>query len=320
MKAIVQDRYGDSSVLQYEDVPEPELTPDRVLVRMKAAGLEMGQWHFMEGKPYFARAFLGLRKPKVRIRGWDFAGVVEAVGSEVTHVEPGDEVFGSTAGSFAEVLRPRGDEVTIKPAALSFEEAAALTTSGYTALQALRDKAQVGPGERVLITGAGGGVGHMAVQLAKHYGATVVGVCSAGKLDFVRAQGADAVIDYTKLSVGESLDAEGDGYDAIIDIGGGRGVKELRRLLAPTGKIVLVGGEGGGALLGSASRQFTTRSKQVIGLMAVDKAEDRATLAELAEQGALRPRIDRVMPLAEGAAAIDLMAAGAPKGKIVLVP
>jgi NADPH:quinone reductase-like Zn-dependent oxidoreductase len=316
MKAITQDRYGDSSVLHYEDVPEPELTPDRVLVRMRAAGLEMGVWHLMTGKPYFARLFLGLRKPKVRIRGWDYAGVVEAVGSEVSHVKPGDEVFGSTGGSFAELLRPRGSDVTRKPATLSFEEAAGLSTSGYTALQALRDKAAVGPGQRVLIIGAGGGVGHLAVQLAKHYGATVVGVCSTGKVDFVRSLGADAVIDYTI----QPLDAEGTGYDAIIDIGGARPVKELLPLLAPAGKVVLVGGEGGGPLLGAASRQFTARSRQVSGLMAEDTQPDRETLAELAGQGVLRPHIDRVMPLAEGAAAIDLMASGAPKGKIVLVP
>ncbi len=316
MKAVIQDRYGDSSVIKYEDVPDPEIAPDRVLVRMRAAGLEMGQWHLMEGKPYFARAFLGFRRPKVRIRGWDYAGIVEAVGSEVTHVKPGDAVYGSTAGSFAEVLRPKAGEVHPKPAALSFEEAAGLATSGYTALQALRDKAQVTAGQRVLITGAGGGVGHLAVQLAKHYGATVVGVCSTGKVDFVRSLGADAVIDYTN----QPLDAEGTRYDAVIDIGGGRSVKELLGLLSPTGRLVLVGGESGGALLGSASRQFTTRNKQVIGLLAEETPEDLAALAGLADQGAIRPKIDRVMPLADAAAAIDLMAAGAPKGKIVLVP
>ena len=184
----------------------------------------------------------------------------------------------------------------------------------------MRDKAKVSTGQRVLITGAGGGVGHLAVQLAKHFGATVVGVCSTGKVDFVRSLGADAVIDYTKLSAGGSLDAEGTGYDAIIDIGGGRPVKELLRLLSPTGKVVLVGGEGGGALLGAASRQFTTRNKQVVGMLAQETPEDLAALAALADQGAVRPRIDRVMPLSEAAAAIDLMAAGAPKGKIVLVP
>lgn len=315
MKAIVQDRYGDSSVLRYEDVPDPELAPGRVLVRMKAAGLEMGQWHLMEGKPLFARLFLGLRRPKARIRGWDFAGVVEAVGTGVTSVKPGDEVFGSTSGSFAELVRPKADEVTRKPAGLSFERAAALSTSGYTALQAM-DLAKVAPGDRVLITGAGGGVGHLAVQLAKNAGATVVGVCSAGKAEFVRSLGADDVIDYAE----EQVDARGRDYDAILDIGGGRKVAELLSVLKPDGRLVLVGGEGGGPLLGSASRQFTAINKRVKGLMATDKPQDRERLAALAADGALTPHIDRVMPLAEAAAAIDLMAAGAPKGKIVLVP
>lgn len=316
MKAITQDRYGDSSVIRYRDLPEPELTPDRVLVRMRAAGLEMGVWHLMTGTPYFARLFLGIRSPKVLVRGWDYAGVVQAVGSGITHVRAGDEVFGSTAGSFAEVLRVKGDDVNLKPPALSFEQAAALSTSGCTALQAIRDKAAVSASQRVLVTGAGGGVGHLAVQLARHAGATVVGVCSTGKVAFVRSLGADAVIDYTR----QPLDAAGGDYDAIIDIGGGRPVKQLLPLLRPEGKLVLVGGEGGGKLLGAAARQITSRSKRVVGLLASDTFADRAALARLAEQGVLRVHVDRVMPLADAAAAIDLMAAGAPAGKIVLVP
>jgi NADPH:quinone reductase-like Zn-dependent oxidoreductase len=315
MKALIQDRYGDSSVLRYDDVPEPELADDRVLVRMKAAGLEMGQWHLMEGKPYFARLFLGMRGPKARIRGWDFAGVVEQVGSGVTHVKPGDEVFGSTSGSFAELVRPRGTELTLKPANLGWEQASALGTSGYTALQAVR-MAGIKSGDRVLITGAGGGVGHLAVQLAKHLGATVVAVCSPGKADFVRSLGAGDVIDYTT----EPLDARGRDYDVILDTGGARKVRELLTVLKADGRLILVGGEGGGPLLGAASRQFTARDKRVKGLMAHDDAEDREELARLAAAGAVVPHVDRVMPLAEGAAAIDLMAAGTPHGKIVLVP
>jgi NADPH:quinone reductase-like Zn-dependent oxidoreductase len=283
---------------------------------MKAAGLEMGVWHFMTGKPYFARLFLGLTRPKQRIRGSDFAGVVEAVGSEVTDLQPGDEVFGAAGGSFAELLAPPVANVTRKPQALSFEEAAALTISGCTALQALRDKAKVKAGDRVLVTGAGGGVGHLAVQLAMHLGATVVAVCSAAKADFVRGLGADAVIDYAR----QQLDAEGADYDAIIDLGGARPVRHMVPLLRPTGTLVLAGGEGGGNLLGAAGRQFTARSKQVVGLFAQETPEDRAALVELVQQGALRPRIDRVMPLAHAAEAVDLMASGAPKGKIVLVP
>ena len=171
-------------------------------------------------------------------------------------------------------------------------------------------------GHRVLITGAGGGVGHLAVQLAKHFGATVVAVCSERKAEFVRTLGADAVIDYAR----QTLDAEGTGYDAIIDLAGARPVRSMLPLLNPTGVLVLAGGEGGGALLGAASRQFSTRSKQAVGLLAQELPEDRAALAELAQQGALRPRIDRVLPLGQAADAIGLMAAGAPKGKIVLVP
>jgi len=316
MKAITQDRYGDTAVLRYDDVPDPGLAPDRVLVRMRAAGLEMGVWHFMTGKPYLARLFLGLRRPKVRVRGSDFAGVVEAVGAEVTHVRPGDEVFGATDGSFAEVLAPLGSAVTLKPAELTFEEAAALTTSGCTALQAVRDKAKVTAGDRVLITGAGGGVGHLAVQLAKHAGATVVAVCSAGKADFVRGLGADEVIDYRT----QPLDAFGGGYDAIIDIAGARPVGAMLPLVSRTGTLVLVGGEGGGALLGATARQLTAWSKRVVGLFGQERAGDRATLAELARQGAVRPHVDRVMALSQAAQAIDLMVAGAPKGKIVLAP
>ena len=253
MKAIVRDEYGSPDVLELRDIDIPEIADDEVLVRVHAAGVGRDVWHVMTGLPYPIRlAGYGLRAPKNPVIGSDVAGVVEAVGKDVTRFQPGDEVFGIGKGSFAEYARAREDKLAPKPANLTFEQAAVVAISGLTALQALRDHGQVAPGQEVLIIGASGGVGTFAVQIAKAFGAHVTGVCSTTKVEMVRSIGADHVIDYTREDF-----AEGERrYDLILDIGGNSSLARLRRALTPEGTLVIVGGEGGGRWLGGTDRQL----------------------------------------------------------------
>src|SRR4051794_3471488 len=244
MKAIVQDAYGEAEVLRLEDVDVPQPGPGEVLVAVRAAGVDRGAWHVMTGLPYLGRLGFGLRRPRNRVRGLDVAGTVEAVGADVTRFGKGDEVFGTCRGAYAEYATARADHLALKPAHLTFEQAAALPTSGATALHALRH-----PGDRVLVIGAGGGVGSFAVQLAKARGAHVTGVCSTAKVDLVRRLGADEVIDYTR----DPLTGQ---YDLILDIAGNRTLSTLRALLTPHGTLVIVGGENGGNFSGGMNRQF----------------------------------------------------------------
>src|SRR5215211_6570681 len=240
MKAIVQDEYGSPDVLELRDIDLPECADDEVLLRVHAAGVGRDVWHVMAGLPYPIRlAGYGLRAPKNPVVGSDVAGVVEAVGKNVTRFQPGDEVFGIGKGSYAEYVCAREDKLAHKPANLTFEQAAVVAISGLTALQSLRDHGRVEPEQKVLVIGASGGVGTFAVQIAKAFGARVTGVCSTTKVGMVRSIGANHVIDYTRKDFAEGEQR----YDLILDIGGNSSLARLRRALAPRGTLIIVGGE-----------------------------------------------------------------------------
>lgn len=324
MKAIVQDSYGSASVLELREVERPVPAADEVLIRVRAAGVNMADWHLMTGLPTIARLALGLGRPKAKTRGSDVAGVVEEVGSAVTRFAPGDEVFGSARATFAEFALSREERLVPKPANLSFEQAAAVSMAGYTALQAVRDLGRVQAGQRVLVIGAAGGVGHFAVQLAKQLGAEVTGVCSTGKVELVRSLGADAVIDYSRqpLALGDTLAP----FDVVIDTAGNRSLRSLRRLLTRRGTLVIVGAEGGSRVLGSLERSLRASflspfvSQRLATLMATEKHEDLVALAELLSADAIAPAIDCTFPLAEVPEAIRYLEAGRAAGKVVVVP
>ena len=250
MRAIVQDEYGDVEVLRVEEVHRPQPGPKQVLIHVRAAGVDPGVWHVMAGQPVGVRPAFGVRRPRERIRGADVAGVIEAVGSDVTEFAIGDQVFGVARGSYADFALASSEKgLARKPQSLSFPEAAVVPISGCTALQALR-AGGVAAGKRILILGASGGVGSFAVQLAKAYGAHVTGVASTGKLDFVRDLGADEVLDYTRQDPVDGARR----FDLILDTGGNRPLRTLQRALAPQGTLVIVGGEGGRGLLGGFDR------------------------------------------------------------------
>ncbi|WIY02406.1 NAD(P)-dependent alcohol dehydrogenase [Amycolatopsis mongoliensis] len=320
MKAIVQDRYGSPDVLEFRDVGRPSPGGGEVLVRVHAAGVDAGVGHLTTGQPYLLRLLgFGLRRPKLPVRGLDFAGTVEEVGDGVTRVRPGDEVFGVCQGAFAEHAVARQDLVAAKPGGLSFEQAAAVLVSGGTALQALRDVGRVRPGQRVLVIGAAGGVGSFAVQLAKAFGADVTGVCSTAKTDLVRSLGAEHVVDYTR----EDFAARR--YDLIVDTAGLRSLTDLRRALTPRGTLVIVGGEGG-KWIGGIQRVFRAAllnpfvRQRLCGLVSRVRAADLEDLRDLIEAGRLTPALDRTYPLADAAAAIGHLHAGRAAGKVVLIP
>jgi NADPH:quinone reductase-like Zn-dependent oxidoreductase len=306
-------------VLRLEDVAAPAPGPGEVLVRVRAAGVDRGVWHLVTGLPYVARLAFGLRRPRRRIPGSEVAGRVEAVGEGVTAFRPGDDVFGACRGSFAELACAAERMLAPKPAGLAYEDAAALPVSGCTALQALRDAAQVRAGQGVLVVGAGGGVGTLAVQLAKALGAAVTGVCSAGKVDLVRGLGADDVLDYAREDFADGRRR----WDAIVDTAGNRPLSTLRRALAPRGALVLVGGEGGGRWLGGVERQLgalllrPVARQRLRPMLAALRAEDLRVLAELAAAGKLRPVVSRTYPLAEAPDAVRALD-GHTRGKLVV--
>jgi NADPH:quinone reductase-like Zn-dependent oxidoreductase len=322
MKAIVQDRYGDTDVLEFQDVGQPVVGENDVLIRVRAAGAGPDVSHIMTGKPYMARPVLGFSRPKVRIRGWDVAGTVEAVGSAVTEFRPGDEVLGeSQRGSFAELAAAPTDKLVRKPSRLSFEQAAAVPISGTTAIQALRDKGRVRPGQSVLVIGAAGGVGTFTVQIAKAMGATVTGVASTSKLELVRSIGADDVIDYTR----EDFTDGSRTWNVIVDTAGRRPLRELRRALTPKGRLVMVGGDGGGPWTGGFFRGILRGpivsmfvGQTLGGFTAKTTKEDLQALSELIEAGKVTPVIDRTYDLVEAADAVRYLAEGHPAGKIVV--
>ncbi|MFF8404162.1 NAD(P)-dependent alcohol dehydrogenase [Streptomyces sp. NPDC015684] len=321
MKAVVQDRYGSPDVLELRDVDEPVPADDQVLVRVRAAGLNAYDWHLMRGDPYVARLALGLRGPRARIRGRDFAGVVTAAGRNVRGLGPGDEVFGEVDGTFAEYVCVPDAWVERKPAALTFEQAAALPLAGHTALRGLRDVAGLRPGQHVLVNGASGGVGTFAVQIAKALGAEVTGVCGTRNTDLVRTLGADHTVDYTR----EDFTRAGRRYDVVLDLVAGQGISALRRALTPTGTLVLGGGGRSGQFLGApvlilkgvALSPFVRQRLRPLVGPAPSKAM-LADLRDLAESGKLAPVIDRTYPLAEAPQAIRHLEVEHARGKIVV--
>jgi len=321
MKAIVQDTYGSADVLELRDIGTPEIAAGEVLVRVRAAGVDRGVWHLMTGLPYPVRlAGYGLRAPKTPVPGTNIAGVVEAVGHEVTRFQPGDEVFGFGKGAFAEYACAPENKLAPKPANLTFEQAAAVAVSGLTALQGLRDHGRVQSGQTVLITGASGGVGTFAVQLAGVFGAQVTGVCSTTKADLVRSIGADHVIDYTREDFADGKQR----YDVILDIGGNPSLSRLRRALAPKGTLVIAGGETPGRWLGGTDRQLRALllsrfvDQKLTTFICRENHEDLLALKELIEAGKVTPVIDRSYPLSEAAKAIRYLEQGHARGKVVI--
>ncbi len=323
MKGIVQDSYGTApeEVLRLAEVARPVIADSEVLVRVAAASVDRGTWHLMAGIPYLMRiAGFGLRAPKATNPGRSFAGTVESVGKDVTGFEPGDEVYGTSDNSFAEYAAARPDKLALKPASLTFEEAASLPVSAVTALQAVRDRGRVQAGQQVLVIGASGGVGTFAVQLAKAFGAEVTGVSSPAKVDLVRAIGADHVLDYTREDV-----AGGDRrYDVILDTGGNRPLSQLRRALTPRGRLVLVGGETDGRWIGGIDRQVRAQLlsllvRQTLGtFVARENGKDLLALRDLVDAGKIKPVIDRTYPLHEAPAAIRYLVGGRARGKVVI--
>jgi NADPH:quinone reductase-like Zn-dependent oxidoreductase len=322
MKAIVRDRYGSADVVELREVDKPAVGDDDVLLRVHAAGVDQGVWHLMAGLPYLVRVMgFGLRAPKRAVLGQEVAGRIEAVGENVTGVQPGDEVFGSCDGSFAEYALAEAKRLAPKPANVTFEQAAAVPVSGCAALLGLRDKGELRAEQRVLIIGASGGVGTFALQLAKTFGAEVTGVCSTAKTDLVRSLGADHVVDYTREDFADGRQR----YDVILETGGNRSLSQLRRALAPHGTLVIVDGEGGGRWTGGFGRQIFRApllslfvGQKLRPLISTERTEDLLVLKEQIEAGKVTPVVDRAYPLSEAAEAIRHLRSGSVRGKVVL--
>jgi len=320
MRAITQDAYGPLEVLQLADLPRPVIAADEVLVEVVAAGLDRGTWHVMHGKPYLARLALGLRRPRARVPGLDLTGTVVEVGDSVTGWTVGDEVYGIGKGSFAEYAAADPAKLSRRPAGLSDEQAAVVPVSGLTAWQALTRAGHVEAGQQVLVTGASGGVGTYAVQIAVALGAEVTAVCSAGKADLVRSLGAAHVLDYAT----DDLAAGSRRYDVIVDIAGNTPLARLRRVLSPRGTVVVVGGEGGGALAGGLGRPIwgaltsLFRKHKVVMFLAGEKGADLVPITELIESGQVTPVVDTAYPLEKAADAMAHLESGRARGKIAI--
>jgi NADPH:quinone reductase-like Zn-dependent oxidoreductase len=318
MKAIIQDKYGPPDVLRLMDIDTPVVNDDEVLVRVRAAAVNIGDWHLLRGTPYVMRMAVGLLKPKHEVPGFDVAGQV-AVGENVKQLRRGDEVFGWCKGAFAERACTGENNLLPKPANLTFEQSATVGDSAFTALNALRDQGRVQPGHEVLINGASGGVGTFAVQIAKSFGAKVTGVCSTRNVDMVRSIGADQVIDYTH----EDFTRSGQRYDVMLDLVGSRSLSDCRRALTPRGTYVLVGVADMGRWFGLA-RQVKVLSlspfvRQRMRVFIVKhNREDLAVLKELVEAGKVAPVIDRHYKLSEVPEALRYQGEGHPHGKIVI--
>jgi NADPH:quinone reductase-like Zn-dependent oxidoreductase len=319
MKAIAHERYGSFELLELRDIPKPEVGDDDVRVRVRAAGLHVGDCFSVRGAPFAMRFATGLLKPKHGVPGFDVAGQIEAVGKNVTRFRAGDEVFGACNGACAEFVRIKPDQLAHKPAKLGFEQAAALPTSGLAALHALRDVGKVRRGQRVLINGASGGVGTLAVQIAKSFGAEVTGICSTQSLELVRSLGADHAVDYSRedFTLGEQR------YDLIFDNVENRTLSELRRVLAPKGMLILNSGTGalGIKMMVRLIKPLvlsTFASQDLRRYLSVPNHEDLAVLGDLVDAGKLRPVIDRTYPLDQTAAALAYIERGHARGKVVV--
>ncbi len=323
MKAVVYCDYGVPN-LKLQEIEKPTPADDQLLVKVRAASVNPLDWHFIEGTPYVMRAMgVGLRKPKDTRLGVDFAGTVEAVGKNVTKFKPGDEVFGGRDGAFAEYVCVRESRaVALKPANVTFEQAASVPIAGITALQGLRDKGKVQPGQKVLINGSSGGVGTFAVQIAKSFGADVTGVCSTRNVDLVRSIGADHVIDYTK----EDFTKSDQRYDVMYDTVGNRSLLECRRILTPKGKAVMIGGGGPGdqgligPLVGPIKLLMLSPfvSQEMGTFLAELNQKDLTFLADLMESGKVTPVIDKRYKLSELPQAIEYLEQGHARGKVVV--
>jgi NADPH:quinone reductase-like Zn-dependent oxidoreductase len=321
MKAVLRERYGGPDVLELRELETPEPADDEVLVRVRAASVNRADWYSLTGLPYVGRAMLGLRRPKDVRQGVDFAGTVEAVGAGVTRFRPGDEVFGGRDGAFAEYVCVRESRAIVpKPANVTFEQAAAVPIAGVTALQALRDKGGLQPGQRVLVNGASGGVGTFTVQIAKALGAEVTGVCSPGNVELVRSLGADNVVDYTR----EDFTHDDRRYDLMVDVAGSRSWRECVRVLEPDATYVLAGGPLATGLLGplggmAAKRLASIRSgRTFVFFIAKLNQPDLELLGALLEDGRLMPALDGEYELADVAGALRYMGEGHARAKVVV--
>lgn len=335
MKAIVQRAYGEpEEVLSLQDVPTPTIKPDEVLVRVKATSVHPDVWHVVTGRPYVLRLMgAGVRRPKHRIPGTDLAGVVESVGADVTGFKQGDEVFGESikgyqwtnGGAFAEYAAVRGDNLALKPANVSFEQAASVPTSGYIALLGLRDQGMVKVGQKILINGAGGGVGLLAVQVAKAFGAEVSAVDTTSKMGLLRSAGADHVIDYTQEDFTQGTER----YDLVLDIPGNHPLSAIKHALMPNGLYVIIAHDGygrtSGKWFGSLPKVFRLMARTPFdrhmprsGFSSASKKDTMAVLHDLIEAGKVTPVVGKTFPLAEAAQAIRYLAEGLAVGKIVL--
>jgi NADPH:quinone reductase-like Zn-dependent oxidoreductase len=329
MKAVVYTRYGPPDVVQIRDVDQPVPKDGEVLIKVRAASVNPLDWHFMRGTPYFLRIAAGLRKPKVTRLGVDVAGQVEAVGRNVTQFKPGDEVFGSCRGAFAEYVCTSESALVMKPENVTFEQAASAPIAAFTALQGLRDKGKIQPGQRVLINGAAGGVGTFAVQIAKSFGADVTGVCSTRNVDMVRSIGADRVIDYTRVDFtqddftksGQSYDQR---YDLLFDCVGNHSLLACRRVLTPKGIYVAVGGPSGPWMIGPLASAIAAPvlswfvSQNLFTVLARRSKEDLTIMHELMKTGKLTPVIDKRYSLSEVPEAIRYLEQGHARGKVVI--
>ena len=320
MKAAVYTRYGSPDVVQIKDVEKPIPKDNEVLIEVRAASVNPLDWHFMRGTPYFVRILAGLRKPKITRLGVDVAGQVEAVGRNVTQFKPGDAVFGSCRGAFAEYVCTSESTLVMKPDNVTFEQAASAPVAAFTVLQGLRDKGQIQPGQKVLINGAAGGVGTFAVQIAKSFGADVTGVCSTRNVDMVRSIGADRVIDYTR----EDFTKSGQRYDLIFDSVGNHSLLACRRVLNPKGIYIAVGGPSGRWMIGPLARGITAPvlsrfvSQKLAMVLAKPSKEDLTIMHELMETGKVTSVIDKRYSLSEVPEAIRYLEEGHARGKVVI--
>ena len=320
MQALFRDRYGSPDVLSLREVPTPTPDGESVLIRVYAASVNPLDWHMLTGTPYIVRATGGFRRPKAKLIGADVAGRVEAVGANVTHFRPGDDVFGTCSGSFAEFAVAAEKSLAHKPASLTYEQAASMPIAGLTALQGLRDKGQLKAGQSVLINGASGGVGMFAVQIARAMDAEVTGVCSTANVEFVHGLGAEHVIDYRR----EDATASGKHYDVIIDNVGNYSFSALRRAMTREGRCVIVSGPKRNRLWGPAGamvgRTLASRlvSQSFIGLFTSIKRDDLLELSRMVESGSVTPEISRTCTLADAPAALEEMGRGHTRGKLVV--